>query len=134
MVALAESISPEANNYHNSFKIIEHLIQLNQTKDDVGGGGGLNQMDARIIGLFESVVVDNLNNPKLTFEYLMGFFDCLNYVMARSSIQQLENSAQALRIAEKLLDCCVSTEMNSIYSNTKLIIKISLVIKEIVLK
>ena len=121
LTSLSESTSPESSNYQNSYKIIEHLAQLNQNDDQL-------TFNKRIIDIFQSNI-NSLTNPKA--DYLISLFESLNTVITKSN--DLENS-RLFDLVEKLIESCLLGDQNSNYSNDRVIIKLSLLVKSFSLK
>lgn len=129
LTALSESISARNNsNYSNSFKIIEHLVTIDESS----------LYEKQLLMNFQSLV-DSF--PQLTSvadlnaaEYLAAFLDSFNLIAAKSSSDIIEQ--QIMRIVEKLVDYCVLPEFahSTIYSNERIVGKLSLVLKSFVLK
>lgn len=123
--SLSESTAAESSNYQNSYKIIEHLAQLNQNEQSQA------TFNKRIIEIFQSHVLNSEANFKA--DYLISLFESLNSVITKSN-DLSDNMELFGRLIEKLIDSCLLGDRNSSFSNSRVIIKLSLLVKSFSLK
>lgn len=123
--SLSESTAAESSNYQNSYKIIEHLAQLNQNEQSQA------TFNKRIIEIFQSHILNAEANFKV--DYLISLFESLNSVITKSN--DLSGNMELFgRLIEKLIDSCLLGDRNSSFSNSRVIIKLSLLVKSFSLK
>lgn len=133
LTALYESISAKSggnSNYANSFRIIEYLVTLDDKSK---------LYEKQLLTHFESLVDDLVKQPTnqqlgdSTIDYLACLLDSFNQVVRSSSG---EAESQVVRVVDKLVDFFVQADSSSspIYSNDRLVLKLSLVVKSLVLK
>ena len=122
--ALRES-TVSAATYQNSFKLIEYLINLTNNDDD---------FDERVTTLFEAHVISTTTSgdPNNNIDYLLALFECLSTFLTSRSTNNSPPDTRLFGIVQKLIDDCVLS--NSNYSNDRLIIKLSLLLKSFVLR
>ena len=123
--SLSESTAAESSNYQNSYKIIEHLAQLNQNEQSQA------TFNKRIIEIFQSHILNAEANFKA--DYLISLFESLNSVITKSN-DLSDNMELFGRLIEKLIDSCLLGDRNSSFSNSRVIIKLSLLVKSFSLK
>lgn len=123
--SLSESTAAESSNYQNSYKIIEHLAQLNQNEQSQS------TFNKRIIEIFQSHILNAEANFKA--DYLISLFESLNSVITKSN-DLSDNMELFGRLIEKLIDSCLLGDRNSSFSNSRVIIKLSLLVKSFSLK
>lgn len=124
--SLSESTAAESSNYQNSYKIIEHLAQLNQQNEQ-----SQSTFNKRIIEIFQSHILNAEANFKA--DYLISLFESLNSVITKSN-DLSDNMELFGRLIEKLIDSCLLGDRNSSFSNSRVIIKLSLLVKSFSLK
>lgn len=124
LVALSESILTEnSSNYASSFKIIEYLVTLEDAA---------NVYETRLLDLFVNLIGEFSKRNDFNADYLGAYLDCLDLVVAKSK----RSDDRLFGMIERLVEFCVLPEyaLTPFYTNSSLIVKLSLLVKSFVLK